>query len=202
MGRGNGHGLLVFLVELQGKVLLNVVQNFWSNFRKLFEIYGISFWLTGTATGDLHLHSNIFTVFTTLAMLCATNERSFRLRAVNSLITNYRRNRAAVTSRARRAYNILMKKNIFLSLCSIFFSRSCYSMPPTNFSWFVKDRLAALGFPSTRGDIEFLCSVGVLNATDFVDWESTVVAWLPVDTRSYSHSRHDSTFNWTSKWVS
>ena len=34
-------------------------------------------------------------------------------------------------------------------------------MPPTNFSWFVKDRLAAHGFPSTRADIEFLCSVGV-----------------------------------------
>ncbi|KAL9955020.1 hypothetical protein ACROYT_G042616 [Oculina patagonica] len=34
-------------------------------------------------------------------------------------------------------------------------------MPPTNFSWFDKDRLAALAFPSTRGDIEFLCSVGV-----------------------------------------
>ena len=34
-------------------------------------------------------------------------------------------------------------------------------MPPRNFSWFVKDRLAALGFPSTRTDIEFLCSIGV-----------------------------------------
>lgn len=34
-------------------------------------------------------------------------------------------------------------------------------MPPRNFSWFVKDRLAALGLPSTCGDIEFLCSIGV-----------------------------------------
>lgn len=34
-------------------------------------------------------------------------------------------------------------------------------MPPTNFLWFVKDRLAAHGFPSTRADIEFLCSIGV-----------------------------------------
>ena len=34
-------------------------------------------------------------------------------------------------------------------------------MPPRNFSWFVEGRLAALGFPSTRADIEFLCSRGV-----------------------------------------
>lgn len=34
-------------------------------------------------------------------------------------------------------------------------------MPPRNFSWFVKDRLAALGLPSTRSDIEFLCNIGV-----------------------------------------
>ena len=34
-------------------------------------------------------------------------------------------------------------------------------MSPRNFSWFVEGRLAALGFPSTRADIEFLCSRGV-----------------------------------------
>lgn len=34
-------------------------------------------------------------------------------------------------------------------------------MPPRNFSWFVKDSLAALGLPSTRSDIEFLCNIGV-----------------------------------------
>ena len=34
-------------------------------------------------------------------------------------------------------------------------------MPPTNFSWFITDRIAALGLPSSRADIEFLCSIGV-----------------------------------------
>lgn len=34
-------------------------------------------------------------------------------------------------------------------------------MPPRNFSWFVKDSLAALGLPSTRSGIEFLCNIGV-----------------------------------------
>lgn len=48
------------------------------------------------------------------------------------------------------------------SICfSVFISRFYSAMPPRNFSWFVEDRLAALGFPSTRADIEFLCSRGV-----------------------------------------
>lgn len=34
-------------------------------------------------------------------------------------------------------------------------------MPPTNFSWFIQEKIAALGFPSSRADVEFLCSNGV-----------------------------------------
>ena len=45
-------------------------------------------------------------------------------------------------------------------LCS-YLLRVFSSMPPTNFSWFVKDKLAAHGLPTTRADIEFLCSAGV-----------------------------------------
>ena len=35
------------------------------------------------------------------------------------------------------------------------------AMPPPNFSWFIEDKLAALGLPSARSDMEFLCSIGV-----------------------------------------
>lgn len=34
-------------------------------------------------------------------------------------------------------------------------------MKPTNFSWFVQDKIAALGFPSSRDDVEFLCNIGI-----------------------------------------
>ena len=34
-------------------------------------------------------------------------------------------------------------------------------MEPTNFSWFIEGKIAALGFPSTRADVEFLCKIGV-----------------------------------------
>ena len=32
---------------------------------------------------------------------------------------------------------------------------------PTNFSWFIQDRIAALGLPSSREDVEFLCNIGI-----------------------------------------
>lgn len=67
-----------------------------------------------------------------------------------------------VTSKARIIlFRTQFKKNNCCFVFMFYFLRSCYSMPPTNFSWFVKDRLAALGLPSTRADIEFLCSNGV-----------------------------------------
>lgn len=34
-------------------------------------------------------------------------------------------------------------------------------MEPTNFSWFIDGKIAALGFPSSRTDVEFLCKIGV-----------------------------------------
>lgn len=34
-------------------------------------------------------------------------------------------------------------------------------MEPTNFSWFIDGKIAALGFPSSHADVEFLCKIGV-----------------------------------------
>ena len=34
-------------------------------------------------------------------------------------------------------------------------------MAPTNFSWFIDGKIAALGFPSSHTDVEFLCKIGV-----------------------------------------
>lgn len=34
-------------------------------------------------------------------------------------------------------------------------------MEPTNFSWFIDGKIAALGFPSSHTDVEFLCKIGV-----------------------------------------
>lgn len=34
-------------------------------------------------------------------------------------------------------------------------------MQPTNFSWFIDGKIAALGFPSSHTDVEFLCKIGV-----------------------------------------
>ena len=52
---------------------------------------------------------------------------------------------------------------ILFSACKIpgIVSSLSYSMPPPNFSWFIQDKLAALGLPSSRADVEFLCSIGV-----------------------------------------
>ena len=65
------------------------------------------------------------------------------------------------TGSPRYHSKVIVTARSCLFFCSVFCDFAYSSMPPRNFTWFVKDRLAALGLPSTRADIEFLCSIGV-----------------------------------------